>query len=125
MPTIVMDLDGTLTIDDARLPYPDRAPNLAVVGKLREYRALGFTIAICTARNMKTHAQSVGKINAHTLPVIIDWLKRHDVPYDEIHVGKPWADAGGFYVDDRCVRPSEFVSLNHAQILALTEAERA
>lgn len=125
MPTIVMDLDGTLTVDDAALPYPDRAPNLPVVRKLREYRAQGFGIAISTARNMKTHAQSVGKINAHTLPIIIEWLKRHDIPYDEIYVGKPWAEAGGFYVDDRCVRPSEFVSLTHAEVLALTEAERA
>lgn len=120
-----MDLDGTLTIDDDSLAYPDRAPNLPVISKLREYRARGFRIAINTARNMRTHAQSIGMINAHTLPIIIDWLKKHDIPYDELYVGKPWADAGGFYVDDRSVRPSEFVSLNHEQILALTEAEHA
>lgn len=27
MPTIVMDLDGTLTLDDAELPYAERQPN--------------------------------------------------------------------------------------------------
>ena len=120
MPTIVMDLDGTLTVDDHTLPYPERLPNAEVVGKLREYRAQGYQIAIYTARNMKTHAKAVGRINALTLPVIIEWLQRHDVPYDEIYVGKPWADAGGFYVDDRAIRPDEFVKLSHDQIMTLT-----
>lgn len=26
------------------------------------------------------------------------WLARWDVPYDEVHVGKPWAGRHGFYV---------------------------
>ena len=38
---------------------------------------------------MKTHAKAVGRINALTLPVLIDWLQPHDVPYAEIYVGKP------------------------------------
>lgn len=121
MATVVIDLDGTLTIDDASLPYPDRLPNRAVLAKLQEYRDAGFQIAIYTARNMKTHAKSVGRINALTLPVIVEWLQRHNVPFDEIHVGKPWADTGGFYVDDRAIRPDEFLSLTHEQIMALTQ----
>jgi capsule biosynthesis phosphatase len=114
-----MDLDGTLTIDDPRTPYAARAPNLAVVEKLRQYKAAGFEIAIYTARNMRTHEKSVGRINALTLPVVIDWLKRHDIPFDELHVGKPWAGPQGFYVDDRAIRPGEFVALTHAEILQL------
>lgn len=117
-----MDLDGTLTVDEQNRAYADLTPNKAVVAKLREYRDQGFRVAIYTARNMRTHAQSVGKINALTLPVIIAWLQRHDIPYDEIHVGKPWADEGGFYVDDRAIRPDEFVKLTHAEITALTAA---
>ncbi len=120
MPTIVIDLDGTLTHDEPDLPYIDRRPNDAVVTKLREYRAEGFNIAIHTARNMATHKSSVGKITALTVPVILQWLTRHDVPFDELHVGKPWAEAGGFYVDDRAIRPDEFVNLSHAEILRLT-----
>ena len=120
MPTIVIDLDGTLTVDDASLPYAERRPNTAVVAKLREYRAQGFSVAIYTARNMKTHAKSLGLITAATVPVILEWLKAHDVPFDELHVGKPWAEEGGFYVDDRAVRPDEFVNLSHSEILKLT-----
>lgn len=120
MPTIVIDLDGTLTVDDAAVPYADRAPNTAVVAKLREYRAQGFAVAIYTARNMRTHGKAVGVIVAQSVPVIVAWLDRHDVPYDELHVGKPWAEEGGFYVDDRAVRPDEFVRLSHEEVLRLT-----
>lgn len=122
MPTIVMDLDGTLTVDAPGVPYADLLPNVEVVAKLREYRAQGFRVAIYTARNMRTHAQSIGRINALTLPGVVSWLQRHDVPFDEIHVGKPWPEAGGFYVDDRAIRPDEFVRLSHAEIMALTGA---
>ncbi|MGY2048645.1 HAD-IIIC family phosphatase [Methylobacterium sp. JK268] len=119
MKRLVMDLDGTITREDPSVGYADKEPDPEVVARMREYRAMGFTIVIYSARNMRTYENSVGKITAHTLPVIIDWLKRHDVPYDEIHVGKPWCGTEGFYVDDRAVRPSEFVSLTREQILAL------
>lgn len=123
MATIVMDLDGTLTIDDSSVPYPERLPNRPVISKLRDYRDQGFKICIATARNMRTYNGNIGQINANTLPVIIDWLKRHDVPYDEIHVGKPWPGEGGFYVDDRSIRPDEFVQLSHAEIMTLTGSQ--
>jgi capsule biosynthesis phosphatase len=119
MKRLILDLDGTIVKDDPSISYADREPNLDVVARIRTYRDMGFTIVIHSARNMQTYAGSVGKINAHTLPVIIDWLRRHDVPYDEIHVGKPWCGNDGFYVDDRAIRPSEFVSLSPAQIQAL------
>lgn len=116
MPTIVIDLDGTLTLDDGDLPYTERRPNTPVIEKLREYREYGYQVAIFTARNMKTHNKSVGRINAVTLPIILEWLKKHDIPYDEIYVGKPWADESGFYVDDRAIRPDEFVNLSPDEI---------
>ena len=120
MPTIVMDLDGTLTLDEPDLPYAERRPNEPVVARLRQYRADGYRVAIHTARNMATHKASIGKITALTVPVILKWLADHDIPYDELHVGKPWAEKGGFYVDDRAIRPDEFVRLSHAEIMALT-----
>lgn len=55
--------------------------------------------------------------------MILDWLAAHDVPYDEVHVGKPWCGTEGFYVDDKAVRPSEFVALSYDQLRALIDAE--
>ncbi|MCR5879221.1 HAD-IIIC family phosphatase [Phenylobacterium sp. J367] len=123
MKRLVFDLDGTLTHDDAGRPYAERAPNLAMVEKLRAYRDQGFEIVICSARNMRTYGGDIGKINANTLPVILDWLARHDVPYDEVHVGKPWCGTEGFYVDDKAIRPSEFLALSHEEIHALLARE--
>lgn len=120
MKCIVIDLDGTLTHDDPQVSYADKRPNIDVVGRLRAYKDEGFRIIIDTARNMRTHENSVGKINAFTLPEIVRWLDRHSVPYDEIHVGKPWCGPEGFHVDDRAIRPDEFVTLSHAEIMART-----
>jgi len=116
MKRLVIDLDGTLTLDGDGESYADKAPNLAVVAQLRRYRDDGFTIIIATARNMRSFNGSIGLINARTLPGIIDWLARHDIPYDELHVGKPWCGGQGFYVDDKAVRPDEFCALSLADI---------
>ena len=123
MKRLVFDLDGTLALDEPELSYAERRPNLAVIERLRDYRAQGFEIVICSARNMRTHQGSIGKINALTLPIILDWLARHDIPYDEIHVGKPWCGTEGFYVDDKAIRPSEFVSLGLEEIRTLLVRE--
>jgi capsule biosynthesis phosphatase len=123
MKRLVFDLDGTLALDEPERPYAERRPNKALIQKLHDYRAHGFEIVICSARNMRTHQNSIGKINALTLPVIIDWLTAHDIPYDEIHVGKPWCGTEGFYVDDKAVRPSEFVALDLEEIRALLAKE--
>jgi len=90
-----------------------------VVAKLKYYQEQGFTIAIHTARNMRTHSGNIGKINVETLPLIISWLEKNNVPYDEIFVGKPWCEDGGFYVDDKSIRPDEFAKLSLKEIYEL------
>ncbi len=124
MKRIVVDLDGTLTVDEKGVPYPDKRPNLAFIDQLRAYRELGFEIIVATARNMNTYQNSVGLITAKTLPVIFAWLEAHQIPYDEIHVGKPWCGHAGFYVDDKAIRPSEFCRLSYDEIMRLLAAER-
>ena len=112
MKRIIIDLDETICSAEAG-DYRNAAPMTEVIERLRSYHSQGFEIVIHTSRNMRTYAGAVGKINANTLPVIIEWLQRHAVPYDEILVGKPWCGHDGFYVDDRAVRPSEFASLDY------------
>ena len=122
MKRLVLDLDNTLTIE-SNLPYAEKLPNYAVVEQCREYKRMGFEIIIFTARNMRTYNANNGKIAAKTLPVIIDWLDKNAVPYDEIFIGKPWCGCEGFYVDDKAIRPSEFVALSHEEILELISRE--
>ena len=122
MKRIIIDLDGTITAKETS-DYEGVRPNAEVVNALRRYKADGYDIVILTSRNMRTYEGNVGKINVHTLPRIIEWLKEHSVPYDEIVVGKPWCGYEGFYVDDKTVRPSEFVSLSDDEIRDLLAGE--
>ncbi|RCU51080.1 MULTISPECIES: HAD hydrolase family protein [Corallincola] len=123
MKRIVIDLDGTITSAETS-DYKNVSPNAAVVNKLKQYREQGFEIVIHTARNMRTYEGNVGKINVHTLPIILEWLERHNVPYDEVIVGKPWCGFDGFYVDDKSIRPSEFAKLTEQEIHQLLEEEK-
>ncbi|WP_024880802.1 capsular biosynthesis protein [Methylosinus sp. LW3] len=122
MKRLIVDLDNTLTIGETD-DYRQATPNLEMIARLRDYRKMGFEIAIHTSRNMRSYENSMGKIAARTLPIVTDWLERHGVPYDEIWIGKPWCGREGFYIDDRAVRPSEFLRLSFEEITDLLADE--
>lgn len=120
MKRLIFDLDDTLCTTQNG-DYANAQPITEVVEKLREYHRQGFTIIINTSRNMRTYQGNIGAINKNTLPIIIDWLRRHDIPYDELYVGKPWCGFEGFYVDDKAIRPDELVKLSYAEICQLID----
>lgn len=123
MKNLVMDLDGTLTIDDDKVSYEEKKPQFEMIEKLNLYKNMGFKITIFTSRNMKTFQGDTEKIKAHTLPQIVTWLEKNQIPYDELVIGKPWCGEEGFYVDDKAIRPSEFASLEYDEITALLSKE--
>ena len=53
MKKIVIDLDGTITLGDTS-DYENVSPNTVVIKRMQDFRAMGFEIAINTARNMRT-----------------------------------------------------------------------
>lgn len=120
---LILDLDGTITVGSER-DYRKAKPRKGIIEKINVYKRAGFTIVIHTARNMNSLEGSIGKINVVTLPLIIDWLECHKIPFDEIIVGKPWCGTEGFYVDDRSVRPSEFLEMSYSEILNLIETSQ-
>lgn len=122
MNKIILDLDETIcrTING---DYENSIPREDVVDKIRHYKELGFKIAINTSRNMRTHQGNIGLINAQTLPIIIAWLAKNSIPYDELYIGKPWCGEKGFYVDDRAIRPDEFANLSTTEISMLIGVE--
>ena len=120
MKRLIFDLDDTLCTTQNG-DYANAQPITEVVEKLKEYHRQGFTIIINTSRNMRTYQGNIGAINKNTLPIIIDWLARHDIPYDELYVGKPWCGFEGFYVDDKAIRPDELVKLSYAEICQLID----
>lgn len=118
MKRLIIDLDDTICQTENG-DYINAQPVYAVIEKIREYKKLGFEIAINTSRNMRTYQGNTGKIMANTLPIIIEWLDKNNVPYDEIYVGKPWCGFDGFYVDDKSIRPHEFVNLSYDEVKKL------
>ena len=115
MKRIIFDLDNTISFTDGG-NYRNAKPNVELILKMKEYNKNGFEIIISTSRNMRTYNGNVGLITANTLPIIIEWLNENDVPFDEIYVGKPWCGYEGFYVDDRAIRPDEFIKLSINEI---------
>lgn len=120
---IVFDIDGTLCpIKGSHEDYADLVPHPEMIERLKEYREAGFYIILSTSRNMNTHNGNMGLLIANTAKVLLAWLDRHAIPYDELHVGKPWPGKGGFYVDDKSIRPDEFMKLSYEEILDLVGA---
>ncbi|MBE6529789.1 MAG: capsular biosynthesis protein [Ruminococcaceae bacterium] len=111
--TFVMDVDGTICpIKKKDERYEDLVPYPEMVKKMREYKAKGAKIVLFSSRNMNSYNGNIGLINANTAPILLEWLKKWEIPYDEIVFGKPWPGKKGFYVDDRTIRPKEFLQLS-------------
>ena len=106
----IFDIDGTLCpIKKKDEKYEDLVPYEDVVNRLREYHEDGARITLFTSRNMNSYNGQIGVINKVTAKVLLEWLEKWNIPYDEIIYGKPWPGHYGFYVDDRTVRPDEFL----------------
>ena len=117
---LIVDLDNTISYT-IKGDYVNSKPIEQTINMLRKYHDEGWEIVINSSRNMRTYDANVGKINIYTLPNIISWLNKYNVPYDEIIVGKPWCGYDGFYIDDKAIRPSEFHSMNEKEIHKLLE----
>lgn len=120
MKRLIFDLDDTLCTTQNG-DYANAQPITEVIEKLKDYHRQGFTIVINTSRNMRTFQGNIGAINKNTLPIITEWLDRHDIPYHELYVGKPWCGFEGFYVDDKAIRPDELVKLSYVEICQLLD----
>ncbi len=123
--TLVVDVDGTLCpIRSGAQSYSDLIPYDGIVERLRTYHEAGARIVIYSSRNMNTFAGNLGLINKNTAPVMLEWLNRYGIPYDEIVFGKVWPGGFGFYVDDRAVRPLEFMTKTPDELEELCDSQR-
>jgi capsule biosynthesis phosphatase len=115
--TIVCDVDNTISYT-VNGDYENATPNTALIEKLKYYKKNGYEIVLYTSRNMRTYKGDIETITIKTLPTLKAWLSRHGVPYDKIVVGKPWCGENGFYVDDKAVRPREFIDFSSEELMA-------
>lgn len=103
------DLDGTICytkkLDE---DYSDVLPIPGSIDTIQTLKSQGHYIIIYTARNMITHNNNIGKIIANQAKIVIDWLNKYEIPYDELYFGKPLAD---FYIDDKAVTFTDWTKL--------------
>lgn len=115
--TLIFDVDGTLCpIKRKDDEYSNLVPDEEMIEKLKYYKNEGAKIVLFSSRNMKSYNGNLGLINANTAVIMQEWLKKWDIPYDEIYFGKPWPGHRGLYIDDRCVRPDEFLKYNFEEL---------
>ena len=93
MKRIAIDLDGTLAhYDHWRGCEHIGEPLPGAVEFTKLLRDLGFWIAIYSCRNMKGDTQNI--------QIVSDWLRTRGFYYDEIFLGKKYAD---WYIDDKAI----------------------
>jgi capsule biosynthesis phosphatase len=120
--TLVVDVDGTLCpVKTKDEEYGGLAPYGDIVEKIKDYHAQGARIVLYTSRNVNTYNGNLGLINANTAKVLLAWLDKWEIPYHEIIYGKPWAGHRGIYVDDRAVRPDEFLKYSFGELEKICE----
>lgn len=122
--SIIIDIDGTLCpLKKKKMNYEDLIPSKEIIEKIIEYKNNGFIIVLFTSRNMRTYDGNIGLINKNTAVQLNKWLNQWNVPYDQIIYGKPWPGDFGFYVDDRTVRPKEFLEKTADDLRKLMAAD--
>lgn len=122
---LVVDIDGTLCpIKRTGEDYAQLLPEPAMVARLRDMHEKGWRIILSSSRGMRTYDGNAGEITKNVTPVLLEWLTTHDIPYDELWMAKPWPGHEGFYIDDRTVRPREFLENDLDAINALLERDR-
>ena len=96
---IVFDLDNTI------LSYPTQYKDYSTVkpvehlkGLIKLLKSKGHEIIIYTARKMVSCNDNVGKIIRSVGRTTLDSLDEFEIPYDELHFGKPYGD---IYIDDK------------------------
>lgn len=115
--TFIIDIDGTLCpIKKKDQEYSELVPYPNMLKRLREYKDGGARIVLFTSRNMNSYGGNIGLINANTAKILLQWLDKWEIPYDEIIYGKPWPGHRGFYVDDRAIRPNEFLHCTEEEL---------
>jgi capsule biosynthesis phosphatase len=98
---VCVDLDGTICELASNGDYASVRPQPGAQQALREMKRRGAYIIIYTARRMRTHRGDVAKVVEDVGDLTRAWLREHDIPYDELVFGKPYAHA---YIDDLAYR---------------------
>jgi capsule biosynthesis phosphatase len=105
--TLVVDIDDTICTTINR-DYDNAIPHTEIIEKLNTLYRNGWEIVYYTARGQLSLNENLEEIKRLKIPEIRAWLNKHNVFYHDLIVGKPY---GTYYIDDKALRPDEFLKL--------------
>jgi capsule biosynthesis phosphatase len=109
---ICIDIDGVICqLKLEGQTYEELLPVEGAAKKISSLRRSGHYIILNTARHMKTCEGNTGKVLKRISLITLQWLDKHDVEYDEIYFGKPWAN---IYIDDNAYRFTSWDSIDNS-----------
>lgn len=100
----VIDIDGTLCSKN-EINYSMAVPFTDRIKKINELYDQGNHITLFTARGMNTYNGNIKEVYLHYYDFTIDQLKKWEVKYHILIMGKP---SGDFYIDDKGINADEF-----------------
>lgn len=101
----MVDVDDTLCFAEGR-DYENARPNQPLIAKLAAMRRDGWKVILFTARGQISCQGDLPLILRTVKPILVEWLERHGVQYDDLLFGKPYAD---LYIDDKGMTPEDFL----------------
>lgn len=106
---LVVDLDKTLcTKKTKEETYADVKPYTDIINAINTLNNAGAEVVIESARNMLTQNNNESKVIKNIGLTTLQWLQDNNVQYDGIKFGKTM---GTCYIDDKALRPKEFMKL--------------
>jgi capsule biosynthesis phosphatase len=116
---IVIDLDGVICpTRKEHESYADLKPIPGAIENLKQLKEAGDYIILQTSRHMKTSESNIGVVTRKIAKITLDWLEKHQVPYDELYFGKPNAD---IYIDDRAIRFESWKDISREKLQKLAK----
>lgn len=109
--TIIVDVDDTISTHINR-DYVNATPHIEVITKLNDLYDAGWEIIYFTARGQVSCGGNLALIEERNRAILEAWMDKHGVKRSKLLFGKPY---GAYYIDDKALKPSEFLSMNFNQ----------
>lgn len=104
---LVFDIDSTICYGPkVNGSHAFKKPNHKIIDEINKCHDAGYTIIIETARGMGSNHNDEGKALKASAEDTLRWLRENNVHYDSIKFSKSF---GAMYVDDKSIRPYEFL----------------
>lgn len=106
---MVVDIDDTIckhSADSGDLRFVTATPIQEVIDKVNKLYDEGWYIILCTARGYLSRKGDQLLAAKELGGITTEWLIRHNVKFNELHFGKPYAD---YYLDDKALTIDSFL----------------